>query len=193
VREFKVASDPVAQRNAAKAFVNAYNASIGAIANTTSYNATTKVAAALNGDALVRGVSSDLRNQVSAQVTDLKAVGITINKDGTLKMDDAAFDAAMAADASPATRLFAGTESLAATLKTSLDLLLNDDGLLDGRSDGLERRTKTLAGQRSELDRRMTQVEARYRAQFVALDGLVAKLQSTGNFLTQQLGLLGGR
>jgi flagellar hook-associated protein 2 len=192
VREFTVASDPVAQRNAAKAFVNAYNASIGAIANTTSYNATTKVAAALNGDALVRGASSDLRNQVSAQVTDLKAVGISINKDGTLKMDDAAFDAAMAADASPATRLFVGPDSLATGLKTSLDLLLNDDGLLDGRSDGLDRRTKTLANQRTELDRRMTQVEARYRAQFVALDGLVAKLQSTGNFLTQQLGLLGG-
>ena len=192
VRQFTVTSDPVAQRNAAKAFVNAYNASIGAIATTSSYNATTKVAAALNGDALVRGVSSDLRNQVSAQVTDLKAVGITINKDGTLKMDDAAFDAAMAADASPATRLFVGPDSLATGLKTSLDRLLNDDGLLDGRSDGLDRRTRTLADQRTQLDRRMTQVEARYRAQFVALDGLVAKLQSTGNFLTQQLGLRGG-
>jgi flagellar hook-associated protein 2 len=192
VRELVVSDDPVAQRNAVKSFVNAYNASIASIATTTSYNTTTKVAAALNGDALVRGVSSDLRNQVSAQVTDLKAVGITINKDGTLKMDDAAFDAAMAADASPATRLFVGPGSLATGLKTSLDRLLNDDGLLDGRSDGLERRTKTLANQRTELDRRMTQVEARYRAQFVALDGLVAKLQSTGNFLTQQLGLLGG-
>jgi flagellar hook-associated protein 2 len=187
-----VTSDPVAQRNAAKAFVNAYNVSIGAIASTSSYNATTKVAAALNGDALVRGVSSDLRNQVSAQVTDLKTVGITINKDGTLKMDDAAFDAAMAADASPATRLFVGPDSLATGLKTSLDRLLDDDGLLDGRSDGLDRRTRTLADQRTQLDRRMTQVEARYRAQFVALDGLVAKLQSTGNFLTQQLGLRGG-
>ena len=146
----------------------------------------------MNGDALVRGVSTDLRNQVSAQVTDLKAVGISINKDGTLKLDDAAFDAAMAADASPATRLFVGPDSLATGLKASLDRLLDDDGLLDGRSEGLDRRTKSLTGQRTELDRRMTQVEARYRAQFVALDGLIAKLQSTGNFLTQQLGRLGG-
>jgi len=149
------------------------------------------VAAALNGDSLVRGASRDLRDQVSNQVSDLKAIGITIKKDGTLAMDDAAFDAAMASDPTPAARLFTGDASLAKGLGDTLDRLLDTGGQFEGRSDSLGRMTKALANDRSALDRRMDQVQARYRAQFVALDGLVSKLQSTGSFLMQQLGLSG--
>jgi flagellar hook-associated protein 2 len=191
VRELGVTSDPAALRNAAKNFVNAYNASIASIATTTAYNASTKVAAALNGDSLVRGASRELRDAVSAEVGDLKALGITIGKDGTLKLDDAGFDAAMAKDPAPATRLFAaGTASLAGRLDATLDRLLDDDGLLDSRSDGLDLRTRALDKQRAALDFRMTQAEARYRAQFTALDSLVTKLQGTSNFLSQQLSQL---
>ncbi|MFL6592809.1 MAG: flagellar filament capping protein FliD [Luteimonas sp.] len=188
-RELVVSGDPASQRSAARSFVNSYNASIASIATTTSYNPSTQVAAALNGDSLVRSASRDLRDQVSNQVTDLKAIGITINKDGTLTMDDAGFDAAMARDPAPASRLFTGDHSLARGLGDTLDRLLDAGGQFDGRSDALDRRTRSLANDRAALDRRMGQVEARYRAQFVALDGLVSKLQSTGNFLVQQLGL----
>lgn len=191
VQTFGVASDPTALRTSAKNFVNAYNASMGAIATTTAYNTTTQVAAALNGDSMVRGAARELRDTVSSEVTDLKAVGITINKDGTLKLDEAAFDAAMAKDPAPANRLFAGgTTSMAGRLDTALDHLLDDEGLLDSRSDALSARTKALAKQRSALDYRMTQAEARYRAQFTALDTLVTSLQSTSNFLSQQLSAL---
>ena len=171
--------------------VNAYNASIATIATTTAYNPSTQVAAALNGDSLVRGASRDLRDQVSNQVSDLKSIGITIKKDGTLAMDDTAFDAGMASDPGPATRLFTGDASLAKGLGDTLDRLLDTGGQFEGRSDSLGRMTKALAKDRSALDRRMDQVQARYRAQFVALDGLVSKLQSTGSFLIQQLGLSG--
>ncbi|MFD0739000.1 flagellar filament capping protein FliD [Lysobacter koreensis] len=191
VRQLGVASDPAAQRNAAKNFVNAYNASIASIATTTTYNTTTKVAAALNGDSMVRGASRELRDTVSAEVGDLKALGISINKDGTLKLDEASFDAAMLKDTGPATRLFgAGTSSLAGKLDATLDRLLDDDGALDSRSDGLSTRSKALEKQRSALDFRMTQVQARYLAQFTALDGMVTKLQGTSDFLTQQLAQL---
>lgn len=191
VRELAINGDSSVQRNAAKGFVSAYNAALSAIASTTTYNSSTNVAAALNGDSMVRGAARELRDAVSANVSDLKAVGITINKDGTLKLDEAAFDAAVARDPAPAVRLFgAGGETLVGKLDGSLDRLLDDDGLLDGRSDGLEKRTRDLRKQRDALDFRMTQVEARYRAQFTALDSLVTSLQSTSNFLSQQLSAL---
>lgn len=190
-RELHIKSDSAAQRTAAKNFVNAYNASIASIATTTSYNTTTKVAAALNGDSLVRGASRELRDTVSADVTDLKALGITISKDGTLKLDEAGFDAGMAKDPATAARLFgSGSASLAGKLDASLDRLLDDNGLLDSRSDGLDSRTKTLGKQRAALDFRMTQAEARYRTQFTALNSLITKLQGTSDFLTQQLNQL---
>lgn len=191
VQQLTVNADQAAQKTAIKSFVSAYNASVNTIAGTTAYNATTKVAAALNGDPLVLSASRALRDTVSSQVGDLKAIGVTINKDGTLAFDEAAFTAAMASDPSPSARLFGGDASLAKALDATLDGLLDDDGQLDGRSDALAARTKRIENDRTALDRRMDAFEQRTRAQFVALDGLVAKLQSTGNFLIQQLGLSG--
>ena len=184
---FTVAADNSVMRTAAKAFVTTYNTATNALKSVSRYDATTKVAAPLNGDPLVRGVSRDLRAQVGASVEDLKAIGITIAADGLLKMDDAAFDAAMAKDTAPAARLFAGDAGLAASLDKSLDRLLDADGLLHDRDQTLAARTKTIAKQREALDTRMTAVEARYRAQFVALDGLMTQMQSISSYLTQQL------
>ena len=190
VRELGIAADSSVQRTAAKNFVSAYNASLAAIASTTAYNTTTKVAAALNGDSMVRGASRDLRETVSDNVADLKAMGITINKDGTLKLDDAGFDAGMLADPAAATRLFsAGSDSLAGKLDAAIDRLVDSDGLLANRSESLASRSKTLATQRSALDFRMTQAESRYRTQFTALDLLLTNLQSSSDFLTQQLAI----
>lgn len=187
IKTLTVDADPSALRSAAKAFVTAYNGATNAITSTTRYDATTKVAAALNGDALMRGVSRDFRSQVGGAVEDLKAMGITIGTDGLLKMDDAAFDAAMAKDPAPAMRLFTGDDSMAAGLEDSLSRLLDSEGLIKGRENGLAARTKSIASQRTALDDRMTQVEARYRAQFVALDALMAQMQSTSSYLAQQL------
>ena len=191
VRELGIAADSSVQRTAAKNFVSAYNASLAAIASATAYNTTTKVAAALNGDSMVRGASRDLRDTVSDNVVDLKAMGITINKDGTLKLDDAGFDAGMLADPTAATRLFSGgSDSLAGKLDAAVDRLVDPDGLLASRSESLTSRTKVLANQRSALDFRMTQAESRYRTQFTALDLLLTNLQSSSDFLTQQLAVV---
>ncbi|MFP7722181.1 flagellar filament capping protein FliD [Lysobacter sp. A3-1-A15] len=187
-----VASDPSAQRNAAKTFVNAYNGAHGAIASATAYNTSTQVAAALNGDAMVRGASRDLRAHLSSNVVELKAVGITVEKDGKLKIDEAAFNKAIAEDPAAVAALFDEDTGIGAGIGRTLATLLDDDGLMDSRSDSLDTRTKALASQRLALDRRMEQVEARYRTQFVALDGLVAQLQSTSNYLAQQLANLPG-
>ncbi|MGV8922431.1 MAG: flagellar filament capping protein FliD [Thermomonas sp.] len=188
VRELGIGADSSLQRSAVKNFVGAYNASMAAIATTTSYNTTTKVAAALNGDSMVRNASRDLRNIVSGSVNDLKAMGITINKDGTLKFDEAGFDTGVQKDPTIAARLFSGaSNSLSGKLDATIDRLVNADGLFEHRSDSLTARTKSLANQRSALDFRMTQAESRYRTQFTALDTLLTKLQSSSDFLSQQL------
>ncbi|GAB3093981.1 flagellar filament capping protein FliD [Lysobacter terrae] len=187
IKRLTVAADPSVLRGAAKSFVTSWNAAINAMATTTKYDAATKVAAALNGDALVRGVNRDLRGQLGDAVTDLKALGITIDTNGTLKLDEAAFDAGMAKDPTAAKRLFSDDDGLAAGLDKSLDRLLDANGLLKGRDEDLAKRTKSIADQRTALDERMSQLEARYRAQFVALDELMTRMQSTSSYLTQQL------
>lgn len=184
----EVGFDAAARLAAVKSFVNAYNVSLASIATTTSYNTETRVAAALNGDAMVRGTARTLRDTVGADVSALKAIGITIAKDGTLALDEAKFGSAVAADPDAASALFAGGEgTLGKTLDTTLDRLLDAGGSLDSRSESLTSRTRQVEQQRTALDRRMAMAEARYKAQFIALDSMITKLQNTSNFLTQQL------
>src|SRR5690606_16856163 len=182
VRELRIEGDASVQRNAVKGFVSAYNAALGAIGQVTAYNIEAKTAAALNGDAMVRNATRELRDVLGDNVMDLKSIGITINKDGTLKLDEAAFDKGMAASPEAAARLFS-TGGLAGKVDSVVDRLVDPDGLLDGRSKSLSDRSKALASQRDALDFRMTQAEARYRTQFTALDVLLSSLQTSSDFL----------
>ena len=68
--------------------------------------------------------------------------------------------------------------------------LLESDGPIASRTAGINRSIKDIGQQRSELGQRLVMIEARYRAQFSALDTLVSRLNSTSNFLTQQLASL---
>ncbi len=67
---------------------------------------------------------------------------------------------------------------------------LEADGLLDARTDGIQARIDDIGDQREALDKRIEALEARFRARFNALDGLLAQLQSTSSFLSQQLASL---
>ncbi|PLW68287.1 flagellar filament capping protein FliD [Pseudohalioglobus lutimaris] len=71
-----------------------------------------------------------------------------------------------------------------------IDTMLDADGALDSRTDGLQGRVEDIEDQREVLDRRMEALEARYRSQFTALDTLLSQFQVTSDFLTQQLAAL---
>jgi flagellar hook-associated protein 2 len=70
--------------------------------------------------------------------------------------------------------------------------MLGTTGVVSARTDGINRSIKDIDDRRTVLTDRLATIEARYRAQFTALDNLISNFQSTGNFLTQQLGNLPG-
>lgn len=78
----------------------------------------------------------------------------------------------------------------AAELGDMAKRFLEDDGLLDARTDGLNRSIKDLETQRERLSVRLEAVEKRYRAQFTALDVMLSSMLSTSNYLQQQLAAL---
>ncbi|MFK3736290.1 flagellar filament capping protein FliD [Massilia sp. TN1-12] len=59
--------------------------------------------------------------------------------------------------------------------------------LLQGKTDGINASIKSVADQRDKFSDRLTAIEARYRAQFTALDTMLQSMQSTQSYLTQQL------
>lgn len=65
--------------------------------------------------------------------------------------------------------------------------MLGSTGLINARTSGINSTVATLGKQRDALNRRMTQIEARYRKQFTALDVAVANMNQTSAYLTQQL------
>ncbi|MCU1361296.1 MAG: flagellar hook-associated 2 domain protein [Ilumatobacteraceae bacterium] len=90
--------------------VAAVNSVLADIALQTKYDTTTKTGSPLSGDASVRRLAEQLRSSVTSIVgstNQAASVGITTQRDGTLKFDRDVFQAAMVADPSAVERVFA--------------------------------------------------------------------------------------
>ncbi|MCP5274208.1 MAG: flagellar filament capping protein FliD [Burkholderiales bacterium] len=74
-----------------------------------------------------------------------------------------------------------------------LDQVINDmleGDLIDNRIEGINSKIEDINSQRETISRRLEGVEARIRAQFSALDSMIASMTQTSNFLQQQLSRL---
>jgi flagellar hook-associated protein 2 len=178
-------------------FVAAYNGVVDALKSVDSYNASSRTASALFGDSVARALSGGLRRALSDPVEGLPEglsrladLGVTAALDGKLTVNGSKLGAALARDVEGVGRIFAGDDGLATRLDDLVSGYLDAEGILKARTDGLDRRVKDLNRQREALAIRMESLERRLLKQFTAMDELVAQLQSTGNFLTQQLSTL---
>lgn len=192
VLEVDVEADVTLVTERVKKFVTDCNALTSAISMLRRFDPATREAGPLLGDAMLRGIESTLRTTISSEVaaepyTSLASLGITTKSDGTLQLDQAKLTAALAADFDAVSRVFSSTEGVAAKLDARLGEWLAADAPLALRSGRLQDQRKGLVQERERLDRRMDAIEARYRAQFSALDTLLSGLQSTSTYLTQQL------
>jgi len=73
-----------------------------------------------------------------------------------------------------------------------LTQFIGSNGLITSRTSSLDETIDRITDEREVLNRRMDALEARYRAQFNALDSLLANITSSGDFLLQQLNNLPG-
>lgn len=76
---------------------------------------------------------------------------------------------------------------IAAQLDKLLESYLESDGTIDSRTTSLNDRLSDINDEREALSLRSERIEARYLKQFIALDTLLSQLQTTSQFLTQQL------
>lgn len=174
-----------------QSLVSMYNTANTVLRSVSAYNAETKTASALTGDSMVRGMQQQLRSLVGNYASELGALGVSIAKDGALTLDAAKFDGALAADPDSVRKLFGTDGSMASKLAVQLKGALDTStGTLTQRTGSLNKRIEGLSDQVDELDRRMEAVEARYLAQFTAMDALVAQMQGTSSYLSQQLAAL---
>ncbi len=82
------------------------------------------------------------------------------------------------------------SQGYASRLDSAIGGLLASKGVVDNETTGLNALVKDVGNRRTQLNSQLALVQARYLAQFNKLDTLIAQLQSTQSFLTQQLGIL---
>lgn len=195
VHTLTISNDTDAVLEKVKKVITDFNAAAVTMSQLRKYNPTTKEAGPLLGDAMLRGVESTLRNMVADTVSSgtppydtLASIGVTTQQDGTLKLDEGKFKAALAASFDAVGKLFGSANGAAARMHAYLDAQLKSDAALTTRTDALNDQRRLNDRERERLEVRMKAVEARYRRQFSALDTVLAGLQQTSSFLAQRLG-----
>ncbi len=176
-------------------FVSAWNTFASQTDTLGEFNPVTGNSGPLNGDALMRGIESRLRTEVSAgQGVGGNLLGgefgLSFGTDGKLTLDSAQLTEALSERRADVAAWWSGDSGLAVKLTDTLSSMLDDSAGLKTREDALEAVLTRVEDRNESLDLRMERVESRYLQQFTALDIALAQLQSTSSYLTSQLSSL---
>ncbi len=197
-----ISRDTTTMKGAVNNFIEAYNTLVGTMSSLTSYNAETRVAGELLGDAALRGVQSQLRSALSGlseagAYKGLSDLGISLQLDGKLKLEKPErLDAALAGNVTDLATFFGGTSSVSSTdgfagkLGSTLTTLLDSNSALNRSVEGLKTRNKGLDERYARMESGIEQVVERYRSQFAQLDSLIANMNATSTYVAQQFDAL---
>ena len=198
-----VSEDRAGVKTQVKKFVDAYNKMIGTIDSLTQVTPVggddgQPLAAALVGDASVRSFTSAIRGELgsasggSDSLRILADLGISTQRDGTLKLDETKFDAVLKDNFSEMSGFLTGPDGLMAKLEKRVAPYTASGGILESRTNALQNTLSSVDDQREALTRRVAKLETRLLAQFNAMDSMIGQLAGTSDYLTGVLANLPG-
>jgi flagellar hook-associated protein 2 len=181
-------------------FVNSYNALNTLARSYTKYDATTKVKGPLQGEGTAVAVINQMRTVIAGAVpgstgdfTRFADIGVALQTDGSLKLDESKLSAATASGFGKLVRLFAATASNPDTFvtrfKSFVDRTQGTDGLIPSKTVGLSTTIKRLDLEQEKINQRLVSVEARLRKQFNALDSKLAAQTAVSAYMTNQVNI----
>lgn len=185
-----ITDNPGATKAALQKVVDAYNEVIKVVQGELDLDADTDRNKTLGGEPAIRALQARMQSMLvrevgSGDVRTLADLGVKSGRDGTLSIDGASFDRAMANDAGSVDALF--DDGLADLASTVVDAFTD---VVDG---SLTLRTKGLADEKKRLDERIARLEARVEryqelliARFTAMEQIVSSTKSIGTFLSSQ-------
>ncbi len=142
----------------------------------------------LNIESRARSLFSDSYNDSSSNINYLFQLGLSFDRDGVLSFDGDEFDDVVGPNIDEIQNLFSNPEGgFIASLEKVIKSYTDSDGIISTRTEGLNSERKSLDEDIERIGLRLEATEARLRARFGALDGLLSRLNSTSSFLTQQL------
>lgn len=198
----EVVVEPDADRvkTAVQDFVKAYNDVEKLIAELTKYDPGSKTAAVLNGESvlrqvqgMMRGVARGAMSAATGDFSRLSEIGVSVQTDGTLKIDDTKLADLATADPAKLSRLFTATSAIdaeqgfAVRLRAAVKSIIEPAGTLQSRQEGLRASIKSIDQQQERLEARLATIEQRLRRQYSQLDALMTSRQSQSNALANAL------
>lgn len=197
-QSLSVARDDEASKSAIKDFVEAYNKLETTINSLTRYDSESGNSGTLLGNSSLRSVEARLRGVMQDVLpgdglSRLQDLGISLQKDGTLELDEALLDDLLANRNADVASFFAGTggdDGFAGRVDSMLGAILAPEGLLSTATGGLETSIESLGRRYEQVERSIGQTIDRYRTQFAQLDSMIAMMNSTSQYLTQQFDMM---
>ena len=191
--QVSIGNDIASMRKGVTDFVSAFNEIAKYLATQTRYDDATKAAGPLQGDRSALGLQNRLRSLVqqtssaSTQLDRLGDIGLELQRDGTLKVDNAKLDAALA-DPAEMSRAFTTLQSgFGQRFKLLADSVLGNDGLLTTRSNGLRDSIARNDKDQQRLQDRVARVQERLTRQYAALDTSLNRLNGLDSYVKQQI------
>ena len=182
-----------------KDFAAAYTEVVRAITSNTKYDAASKKAGPLQGDNAIVGVLTRLRSTLgmpsgaSTAFQRLSDIGFEQQRDGSLTVNDTRLKNAIA-NLGELRKAFSNTDvgdgstdGFARRFKALADSLLNTDGTLSTRSDGLNDKLRRNQKSQDAIEQRLIQTQKRLEAQYSALDTKLSMSNGLASYVSQQI------
>jgi flagellar hook-associated protein 2 len=197
--QVSVAQDTAAIKKSVQGFVDAYNALSSLLSTDLKYDSSTKAAGPLQADSAAVSLQRQLRNMIGSSSTassvfsTLSQVGLQVQTDGTLQINDTALTSALA-NPTELKKLFTnvdtanpGNDGVATQSRSFGDSVLGSDGLLTTRVGGLNTKLADNQKDQDAMTARLAATQARLQAQYTALDTQMASLNTLSSYITQQI------
>ncbi|EAW30099.1 Flagellar hook-associated protein 2 [marine gamma proteobacterium HTCC2143] len=189
-----VSADKTLIKSGLENFVAGYNSLVTVLNELTDYNVASNTSGLLSGETVIAGMETQIRRLLGATVesadstlNNLALLGISTNRDGSIALDETALNNTIENNFSNIGTLMSGDDGIITRMDDLLGGFLDRGGLFATKEATLTTQLDDVADQRLNLELRLSVIEERYRSAFGKLDILVSRLNSTGNFLTQQL------
>ncbi|OCG45979.1 hypothetical protein A9G35_06075 [Gilliamella sp. Choc5-1] len=199
-----ITADDEKAEEAIKEWVEAFNQLQSTISTLTQFTAEEKNSKELNssngplvGDATLRNIDQSIRSIFSkgqsGEFSVLAQIGINMDKNGTLTINENALKKALSENSDAVATLFTGdgkNTGIANEVFAKVSGFIDSDGMIDSATNGLNATLKSLDKRHEQVSNSIEQTIERYRVQFTKLDILINELDSMSNYLTTQFDMM---
>lgn len=181
-----VVSDTTQLKDKLNAFVAAYNALDAYVDSVAPTGRNTT--GTLKGEMSVMSVVTNLRKSISqgggpAGLSSLTTLGVRFQKDGTLSLDQAAFNKAVAEDPQRVTQLLAGdgsgSKGIMQKIVEEANSMMATSGPIESRTSSLQNDVAAKTKKKTDLSNRLAATQTKLTIQYARLDATLSSMQGT--------------